>query len=431
MYNLYAGSIEHHLAREVKKRGLERLHWDASYKEAKLLARYQGKSLFKALITGTNELGEIRVQFHVVTDGQDQFEQPLEELIKTLNAYGQRLPDLFFTDQPSVDKQFFLRMIPSLREFQDKLSGLDLSVCVDETPHAAPELESMTLCSSTTQIETAVNSLRNLLLTKSPDRRVLALDAEWDTTKGANGQVTASSKVSLIQIGYFEANEPRALLLRVGRSTKLPNALLALFREKSIIVIGRAVAGDLAKIGTDFLCKELTSKVNSLDLDKMAKARGAIGGRQNTLARIAQVVCGINMDKNPAVRASKWSAAKLSKEQQIYSALDVIVPLRIYTVLSAMPDLTQRLTVAEAVPDVVVDAVPSSGSVVTLATRAASARILPTGSLLRLPSGIEVKSRRHRRGQPVQLVLEVQEVFAPSFVVKSLRRGKQIVTLKP
>ena len=39
-----------------KKRGARRLHWDASYKEAKHLARYHGNSHFKALITGTNEV---------------------------------------------------------------------------------------------------------------------------------------------------------------------------------------------------------------------------------------------------------------------------------------------------------------------------------------------------------------------------------------
>jgi hypothetical protein len=42
---------------------------------------------FKALITGTNERDEIRVQFHVVTDEHDQFKRPIAELLKTLTTY--------------------------------------------------------------------------------------------------------------------------------------------------------------------------------------------------------------------------------------------------------------------------------------------------------------------------------------------------------
>ena len=35
VYKLYHGQIRNHLNNEVKKRGAERLHWDASYKEPK------------------------------------------------------------------------------------------------------------------------------------------------------------------------------------------------------------------------------------------------------------------------------------------------------------------------------------------------------------------------------------------------------------
>ena len=52
---------------QVQKRGCERLAWDASFKEPKRFARYAGKPLYNALMTGTNELGEVRVQFHIVS----------------------------------------------------------------------------------------------------------------------------------------------------------------------------------------------------------------------------------------------------------------------------------------------------------------------------------------------------------------------------
>jgi hypothetical protein len=99
------------------------------------LARYHGKGIFKALITGTNERGEIRVQFHVVTDGHDQFMAPIMALRETLNAYGHVHPQLFVTDQPSVDKEFFLKAFPSLQAKQDQLDRL---VSAPPVPAAAP-----------------------------------------------------------------------------------------------------------------------------------------------------------------------------------------------------------------------------------------------------------------------------------------------------
>jgi hypothetical protein len=101
VYKLFQATLEEHFNREVKKRGCERLHWDASYKEPKHLCQHHGEGIFSALITGTNDRGEIRMQFHVVTDGHDQFIGPLEELKDTLRSYGQAEPEHFSTDNPA------------------------------------------------------------------------------------------------------------------------------------------------------------------------------------------------------------------------------------------------------------------------------------------------------------------------------------------
>ena len=94
------------------------------------------------MITGTNGRGEIRVQFHVVTDGQDQFKGAIKQLLTTLAAYGQPPPELFFTDQPSVDNQFFKAQIPSLQAKQNQFDQLTTATAVqaklpsDEKPVA-------------------------------------------------------------------------------------------------------------------------------------------------------------------------------------------------------------------------------------------------------------------------------------------------------
>jgi hypothetical protein len=65
---LYAKSIKEHLELEVKKCGAEFPGWDVSNKEAKKLCCYKGKPVSKCLVTATNEIGEIRIQFHIVND---------------------------------------------------------------------------------------------------------------------------------------------------------------------------------------------------------------------------------------------------------------------------------------------------------------------------------------------------------------------------
>ena len=111
----FHNSIADHLDVEVKKRGAERLHWDVPYKEAKHLARYHGESIFKGLVTSaTNEVGEIRIQFHVVTDAFDQFDGPIEKFHETLVAYGHEITSLVGTDNPSRDVSYFLSKLPRL-----------------------------------------------------------------------------------------------------------------------------------------------------------------------------------------------------------------------------------------------------------------------------------------------------------------------------
>ena len=57
VYKVYHSSIRHYLDLEVKKRGATSLHWDVSYNEAKHLYLYQGRHVFKGLVTAMNEVG--------------------------------------------------------------------------------------------------------------------------------------------------------------------------------------------------------------------------------------------------------------------------------------------------------------------------------------------------------------------------------------
>ena len=157
----------------------------------------------------------------------------------------------------------------------------------------------------------------------------------------------------------------------------------------------------------------------------MAKQRGYLKGRSNTLGLIAQVTLGVTLDKDPAVRTSHWSTGTLTEIQKEYAALDVIVPLRIYCFLLGKPDLTKRLTSSEAKDGVKVDIVPSHGSLVTMASRAATGIIIPSVPW-NPPAGFTMKNSR-RLGSLSLVRIEV--VHAEKYVVPGYRHGTSKVTL--
>ncbi|KAK3271924.1 hypothetical protein CYMTET_19751 [Cymbomonas tetramitiformis] len=212
VYKRYSATISDYLSKEVKKRGARRFHWDASYKECKHLGRYEGESLFKCLITGTNEVGDIRVQFHAVTDGHDQMEQALAAFLQTVEQYGQPPVELLATDKPAEDKAFFLRALPSLQSKQLELDSYYSSS--KETTAAssglattlpsctAPASDSFKVLSRKGEINAQVDALRNQLIAEPDEHRVIAIDCEWDTIKTRRGLVIGSSKVAIIQLGF-------------------------------------------------------------------------------------------------------------------------------------------------------------------------------------------------------------------------------------
>ena len=133
VYKKYHSSISEHLEKEVKKRGAETIHWDVSYKEAKHLCRYRGRPVYKGLVTGLNSIGEVRFQFHIYTDSHEQMTGALQAFKRTTASLG--LPDvkLFFTDNPAGDQGYFMDMLPSLEEQQNKFDAL----CAGESASTA------------------------------------------------------------------------------------------------------------------------------------------------------------------------------------------------------------------------------------------------------------------------------------------------------
>ena len=428
-----------HCFTQVKKRGCADLKWDASYKEAKHLAQHHDKGIFKALVTGTNTLGEVRVQFHVVTDGHDQMIGQLQQLVATLNAYGHQMPRRLASDKPAEDKYFFMTQIPSLQEEQWRLDALVKADAppaagagspADAPPAAGAGSPSDTADKACTinlaeQVKVGstaaeINSLCDLV--RDQAEVVTSLDAEWEMTNGASGHITGRDRVALIQIGYRLHGESlsRALLLRVQKiKGTLPGRLLALLADPRFTWVGRAIKNDLGHLGKDFNAAAITNTVQTIDLGPFARARDVVVRGTAGLERLVSLTLGEKMSKAPEVRCGKWAAPVLNDRQIEYAALDATKALDVYHVLAEKMDMALRLTAEEAVADCPADLVPRHGSVAVMATRAAAGRVVAT-------SGFWLNPLLGARGKRMMVtktrrLIEITKVLAPSFVVPGIK----------
>ena len=278
-------------ALQVKKRGAERLHWDVSYKEAKHLGRYHGEAVFKALVTATNEFGEIRIQFHVVTDGHDQMEDQIKKFLHTLQEFGQDGPKLMFTDNPKGDQPFMTQLMPSLQVQQD---AFDRSVQLPPppaNPDCALDPSRYEVCTQTQVMNTKILAVRNLVGALPDGDRVVSLDCEWDVHRNERtGMVLGQGTVALIQLSYRKTvdGDVYALVLRVYGHRQLPRELCSLLTDPRITFVGRGIAGDLAKISRDFNFQHAPRHV--LDLGTMARKRDVVRSANASLDLMVDLV---------------------------------------------------------------------------------------------------------------------------------------------
>ena len=120
--------------------------------------------------------------------------------------------------------------------------------------------------------------MRAIVCARPPGQRVIALDTECDTIKGANGHVLGKEKDALVPLSYVldEKGTIRALVIRLtggalSAGGKLNPRLLELLSDPSITFVGSNVSADLKKLGSDFGCRRVTNGARYINLGMMAR----------------------------------------------------------------------------------------------------------------------------------------------------------------
>ena len=159
--------------------------------------KIDGVPIFSALLTVTNEKGEIRVCIFVATKSHSQFEDALRRVADDLVVYGHDLPEAFYTDN-MVDKAMLEKIFISLRndvvpvEKHAHLPLLDVPAYV----------LSPTILDSTTAIN---NTLRGVLDDVPADGCIVVVfDSEWNVDITPHGRLNHRGPPAVIQIAYKE-----------------------------------------------------------------------------------------------------------------------------------------------------------------------------------------------------------------------------------
>ena len=284
---LHHETIRDHLDREVKKVPADTLAWDVSYKEEKNLFRYCGQSVFKGLVSGLDQVGRVRVSFHVVTDSQDQFDAAIEAFLKTLDEYGQPQPQLLYTDNPVNDVAYFTNKIPGLRAQQDKFDALVAANNANKLI-ATEEDSSVDYPFDSAWVDAIAEGLDEIdgnmaaMMDNIGTQRVIGFDTEnkVETTSGRR-PTGIRSKVGLLQFAYRDNEKHKhVLLIRLCKQRKIPGGVLALFRDNSITLVGNNIQGDLTNLQKDF--PEITNvlkgrgKRNIINIGLAARRRDVV-----------------------------------------------------------------------------------------------------------------------------------------------------------
>ncbi|KAJ6546579.1 hypothetical protein B0H10DRAFT_2243560 [Mycena sp. CBHHK59/15] len=239
-------------------------------KLAKHIAKVNGEQIFIALLTITNEKGEIRVCNLVATKSHSQFVLSLNRMRESLMHYGHDQPQIFYTDN-MTDKAFLEGCFSSLRESV---------ITIEKYSH----LHALEIC------ESAINEVCRAILQDlsedefDGDKLVLFVDSEWNVEISDRGYVTGRGATAILQITYKD----QIYVIQIGQmlaGNGLPVQLKKKLLNPQILKVGRAVSGTLKYLQET--CQSTDPFVGAIDLAQLAKDRLVMPSAKVGLADLA------------------------------------------------------------------------------------------------------------------------------------------------
>ncbi|KAF8799068.1 ribonuclease H-like protein [Phlegmacium glaucopus] len=328
MYNNYIEKHQHDFNQHTAMLTAEICAIDHSHKVTKYIARVDGEQVFTALLTVTNEKGEIQTCNIVATKAQSQAELALVRMVESVTLYGHLPPLVFYTNNMS-DKPFLERCVPSLRN-----NVVPIDKYGDLQAFEIPPSPKVEILPKDTAL--SINDAVRLILDDVPQDDgclVIGFDSEWNVEVSSHGTVQSQGTTAVIQIAY----KNRVYVFQISEMLSkgdLPHKLKLLLSHPHILKAGRLVNSDLTYLQN--ACHSSSAFVGGLDLAKFAKDRCVITNISKTsLSNLCALVLHKCLNKNvPECISQAWENKTLIHEQLQYAAKDAYVSLHIYEELA-------------------------------------------------------------------------------------------------
>lgn len=164
--------------------------------------------VFTALLTITNEKGEICVCNLVATKFHSTFVLALQHMYDSLKLYGHKQSAIFYTDN-MADKEFLEKCFSSLQE-----NVVPIEQYSHLEPLSIPNNYQILIRKSVTTIDDAMHTILDSLPYEESDTSsiVIGLDAEWNVEISEQEYVTGRGQTAVLQI----AHETSIFILQVS-----------------------------------------------------------------------------------------------------------------------------------------------------------------------------------------------------------------------
>ena len=149
----------------------------------------------------------------------------------------------------------------------------------------------------------------------------VGFDMEWKPQFVSKKRGGIENKTAVLQLGV----DTSCLVLHLHHMNKLPNLLVSILKDATVLKVGSAIKQDVSKLRRDrgLVCYGI------VDTQDVAKSHSS-STQKVGLKALAERFLGITLAKSKRVTRSNWENFPLTLEQIEYAALDAWIGLKVY-----------------------------------------------------------------------------------------------------
>ena len=149
----------------------------------------------------------------------------------------------------------------------------------------------------------------------------VGFDMEWKPQFVSKKRGGIENKTAVLQLGV----DTSCLVLHLHHMNKLPNLLVSILRDATVLKVGSAIKQDVSKLRRDrgLVCYGI------VDTQDVAKSHSS-STQKVGLKALAERFLGITLAKSKRVTRSNWENFPLTLEQIEYAALDAWIGLKVF-----------------------------------------------------------------------------------------------------